>query len=92
MPKIDSLQLSKDLMACPSVTPEDNGALDVLQQALESLGFRCERKIFSESGTADVDNLYAELGDSGKNLCFAGHTDVVPAGDLSAWTSDPFKP
>lgn len=92
MPKIDSLQLAKDLMACPSVTPKDNGALDVLQAALESLGFTCERKIFEEADTEAVDNLYARLGDAAPNICFAGHTDVVPPGDIDAWTSHPFKP
>jgi succinyl-diaminopimelate desuccinylase len=62
----------------------------MLQRALESLGFACHRLPFSQAGTADVDNLYARLGTEGPNFCFAGHTDVVPVGDLKGWTVDPF--
>ncbi len=90
--QINSLNLAKALIEKPSVTPDDNGALDTLQEALESLGFICERKIFSDKNTADVDNLYARLGNTSPNICFAGHTDVVPPGDLKAWTSPPFEP
>jgi succinyl-diaminopimelate desuccinylase len=75
---------------CASVTPADEGALDVLQDALEALGFACHRLPFSAEGTADVDNLYARLGAAGPNFCFAGHTDVVPVGDPKGWTVDPF--
>ena len=89
---IDPIALSEALIRRPSVTPADAGALDVLQAALEGLGFRCERLLFSEPGTEDVDNLYARFGDSAPNFCFAGHTDVVPAGDVAAWHSDPFEP
>lgn len=89
---IDPVALSEALIRRPSVTPADAGALDVLQSALEGLGFRCERLRFSEAGTDDVDNLYARFGDSAPNFCFAGHTDVVPAGDVAAWQSDPFVP
>lgn len=89
---INSLELSKQLIACDSVTPKDGGSLDILQKALESMGFKCERMVFSEKGTEDVDNLYARLGDKAPNLCFAGHTDVVPPGPLEKWTSNPFKP
>jgi succinyl-diaminopimelate desuccinylase len=89
---IDALQLSKDLISCESVTPDDNGALAVLEKALKPMGFKCKRMSFSEEGHATVDNLYARLGDLSPNICFAGHTDVVPAGDLAQWTSDPFKP
>lgn len=84
------LELAKSLIRCASVTPQDEGALDVLQRALESLGFVCHRLPFSQPGTADVDNLYARLGTAGPNFCFAGHTDVVPVGDLKSWTVDPF--
>ncbi len=87
---IDPLDLSRALIRCPSVTPEDAGALDVLEEALMRLGFACHRLTFSEAGTADVDNLYARVGSGGPNFCFAGHTDVVPAGDRAAWTHDPF--
>jgi len=88
----DPVALSEALIRRPSVTPEDNGALDVLGEHLEPLGFTCHRLPFSEAGTPDVDNLYARFGETGPNLCFAGHTDVVPPGDLSEWTSDPFQP
>lgn len=83
----DPLSLAQTLMAKPSVTPADFGALDTLQAALTALGFTCKRYRFAE-----VDNLYARLGEGAPNLCFAGHTDVVPVGDLAAWTSDPFAP
>jgi succinyl-diaminopimelate desuccinylase len=86
----DPLDLARSLIRCASVTPKDEGALDVLQRALESLGFVCHRLPFSQAGTADVDNLYARLGTEGPNFCFAGHTDVVPVGDLKSWTVDPF--
>ncbi|MBM3533654.1 MAG: succinyl-diaminopimelate desuccinylase [Alphaproteobacteria bacterium] len=87
---LDPVGLAQDLIRCPSVTPVDAGALDRLQRVLEGLGFRCERLPFSEIGTPDVDNLYARFGDSGRNFCFAGHTDVVPTGDLKGWSIDPF--
>jgi succinyl-diaminopimelate desuccinylase len=78
------------LIRCPSVTPAEGGALALLQELLEGLGFMVERPVFREDGTADVENLYARLGDSGRNLMFAGHTDVVPAGDIASWTHPPF--
>ncbi len=87
---IDPVALTADLIRCPSVTPVDAGVLDVLQRVLERLGFTCTRLPFSEAGTEDVDNLYARLGSEGPNLCFAGHTDVVPAGAADQWTADPF--
>jgi succinyl-diaminopimelate desuccinylase len=85
---VDPLALSRALIRCPSVTPEDAGALDVLTAALEPLGFSCHRLRFAEPGTAAVDNLYARFGDGGANFCFAGHTDVVPPG--GGWSADPF--
>ena len=87
---IDPVALTRDLVRCPSVTPADAGALDVLQRALESLGFVCHRLRFEEAGTPPIDNLYARLGTTSPNLCFAGHTDVVPPGDPAAWQADPF--
>ena len=87
---IDPVELSQALIKCASVTPVDAGALDVLQGALKALGFVCTRLPFSGSGTADVDNLYARFGTDGPNLCFAGHTDVVPVGDEGLWTHPPF--
>lgn len=86
----DPLDLSRRLIRCPSVTPRDEGALDILQEALESLGFTCTRLPFSEEGAEDVDNLYARLGTGEPNFCYAGHTDVVPVGDPAGWTVDPF--
>ena len=87
---VDPLDLAQRLIRCPSVTPVEGGALDLLQSELERLGFVCNRLVFSEAGTPDVDNLYARLGTAQPNFCFAGHTDVVPVGDAAAWSSDPF--
>jgi len=89
---MNSLELTQALIRCPSITPEDAGAIDLLTHHLTPLGFTCLTETFTESGTASVKNLYARLGNQGKNLCFAGHTDVVPVGDASAWRIDPFKP
>lgn len=87
---LDPVELSQALIRCPSITPVDAGALDVLQGVLESHGFACTRKIFEQPGTEPVDNLYARLGDQAPNLCFAGHTDVVPPGDEALWAHPPF--
>ena len=84
-PAIDVVELARALIRCPSVTPADAGALDVLQAALEPLGFSCRRLPFGE-----VDNLYARRGTAGPNLLFAGHTDVVPPGEAAAWSHPPF--
>ena len=86
----DALTLAQDLMRCPSVTPADAGALDVLQRALEGLGFTVRRMPYQAPGTERVDNLYARLGTEGPNYCYAGHTDVVPTGEVAAWSVDPF--
>ena len=88
---MDPIALAQDLIRCPSVTPEDAGALDVLEAALKPLGFTVHRLRFEEAGTAPVDNLYARRGTSGPNFCFAGHTDVVPPGDAAHWRHDPFS-
>ena len=88
---INPVELSQRLIRCPSVTPHEGGALDELQHVLEGLGFRCQRLLFSEEGTPDVDNLYARLGDIRPNFCFAGHSDVVPPGDRDGWGEDPFS-
>ncbi|MBT5072781.1 MAG: succinyl-diaminopimelate desuccinylase [Kordiimonadaceae bacterium] len=87
---VDPTELTKELVRCPSVTPSDAGALDVLQEVLTSLGFSCTRLAFSEQGTADIDNLYARLGEGSPHFCYAGHTDVVPAGALDDWDFGPF--
>ncbi|RME94877.1 MAG: M20/M25/M40 family metallo-hydrolase, partial [Alphaproteobacteria bacterium] len=86
----DPLAIAQGLIRCPSVTPHEAGALDYLQSLLAPAGFSCQRLPFSEAGTPDVDNLFARRGASGPHLCFAGHTDVVPPGDESAWTFPPF--
>ena len=88
---IDPVELAAAMIRCPSVTPADEGALDVLQDVLNGLGFTCHRLEFSEPGTPDVENLYARIGDGGSNFCFAGHTDVVPVGDEDAWSVGPFE-
>lgn len=90
IPEIDVISLTQDLMRCPSVTPKDAGALDVLQKVLEKIGFTCHRLVFSDDDTPDVDNLYARFGTASPNFCFAGHTDVVPVGDEKAWSVGPF--
>src|SRR3546814_16410973 len=79
--RLDALELAQALIRCPSVTPEEGGALDVLQSVLDGLGFTCHRLPFAEDDSPRVDNLYARLGDEGPPLCYAGHTDVVPLGD-----------
>ena len=89
-PKADPVELAQALIRCASVTPAEGGALSLLAETLEARGFQCHRLTFSEPGTPDVDNLYARLGSEGPNFCFAGHTDVVPTGDETAWSADPF--
>jgi succinyl-diaminopimelate desuccinylase len=86
----DPVALTQALIRCPSVTPLEGGALSLLEEALRPLGFAVHRMTFSAPGTADVENLYARLGTQGPNLCFAGHTDVVPPGDESRWKLPPF--
>lgn len=86
----DPVALTAALVRCRSITPADDGALDVVERSLSGLGFSCQRLPFTEAGTPDIDNLYARLGDAGPNLCFAGHTDVVPPGNEAAWSSPPF--
>jgi succinyl-diaminopimelate desuccinylase len=88
MPQIDPVALAQELIRRPSVTPADEGALDVLEAALTKLGFVCQRLRFEEAGTPAVDNLYARLGTKAPHFCFAGHTDVVPVGE--GWRHDPF--
>ncbi|MDG1858355.1 MAG: succinyl-diaminopimelate desuccinylase [Emcibacteraceae bacterium] len=87
---IDPIFLSQELIRCPSVTPNDAGALDVLEKALTGLGFKCTRLPFSEDGTPTIDNLFARRGTTSPHLCYAGHTDVVPTGDLNDWKHPPF--
>src|SRR5262252_579401 len=87
----DALSIARDLIRCRSVTPADAGALGVLENVLKAAGFEVHRLTFSESGTADVDNLYARIGDHAPHITFAGHTDVVPPGDESLWSMGAFS-
>ncbi len=82
---VDPVALCQDLIRKRSITPAEAGTLDLLQGVLEGFGFRCWRPRFAE-----VDNLYARIGDAAPNFCFAGHVDVVPPGDEAAWTHPPF--
>ena len=87
----DALTIARDLLRCPSVTPADAGALGVLEALLKDAGFDVQRVTFSEPGTADIDNLYARIGTEAPHITFAGHTDVVPAGDEAAWSHGAFS-
>lgn len=87
----DPTELLKHLIQCPSVTPDEGGALTALARILEPIGFSVERVTFTEDGTPDIENLYARLGDSGPHLMFAGHTDVVPPGPETDWSKPPFS-
>jgi succinyl-diaminopimelate desuccinylase len=87
----DALTVAQRLIQCESVTPREGGALDYLEGLLTAAGFCCSRLVFSEPGTPDIDNLYARIGQGSPHVCFAGHTDVVPPGDTSAWTYPPFS-
>ncbi|MCA3719473.1 succinyl-diaminopimelate desuccinylase [Phenylobacterium sp.] len=85
MAGIDAVELTRELIRRPSVTPADAGAMDVVEQVLAGLGFVCRRMRFGE-----IENLYARIGTARPNLCFAGHTDVVPVGDAAAWSREAF--
>ena len=87
---ISEVSLARDLVKCQSVTPKDDGAINVVAKNLKKLGFKCQIMEFQEKGTAKIKNLYAKIGKESPNLCFAGHTDVVPVGDLKSWTVNPF--
>ena len=86
----DPVAIARDLIRCRSVTPDEGGALEFLQGLLTQAGFDVHRAVFAEPGTAPVDNLYARIGLAGPNLLFAGHTDVVPAGNETSWSHPPF--
>jgi succinyl-diaminopimelate desuccinylase len=86
----DLVDIARALVRCRSVTPEEGGALTYLQGLLEQAGFTVHRAVFTEPGTAPVDNLYARIGTAKPNLVFAGHTDVVPAGNEASWSHPPF--
>jgi len=92
MQKINELQLAKELIRFPSVTPVDAGIMSFLEKKLKQLGFKTKVLEFSENNSKPVKNLYARLGNKSPNFCYAGHLDVVPAGNLKDWTVNPFKP
>src|SRR5271169_4456506 len=87
---LDPAELAARLIRRPSVTPKDEGALDIVAGTLEELGFTCHRLVFDGDGSEPIHNLYARRGERPPNLCFAGHTDVVPTGAREAWSFDPF--
>ena len=87
---VDPIALAQALIKRPSITPRDEGALDILELELKELGFTCTRLPFEEAGTQRVDNLYARLGTKAPHFCLAGHTDVVPTGIETEWSAPPF--
>jgi len=92
MASINELQLAKELIKFPTVTPIDAGVIKFLEKKLKTLGFKTKVLEFKEKNSKPVKNLYARLGNKGPNFCYAGHLDVVPAGNLKDWTVNPFKP
>ena len=92
MTSINELQLAKELIKFPSVTPVDAGIMKFLEKKLKTLGFKTKILEFREKDSQPVKNLYARLGNKGPNFCYAGHLDVVPAGNFKNWTVNPFKP
>ena len=92
MQTINELTLSKDLIKFPSITPVDAGAIKFLSKKLKSLGFNCKILEFKKGKGKPIKNLYARLGTEQPNLCYAGHTDVVPPGNINEWETKPFVP
>ena len=92
MQKINELQLAKELIRFPSVTKTDAGVIKFLEKKLKKLGFKTKILEFKDKNSYPVKNLYARLGTTSPNFCYAGHLDVVPAGNLKDWTVNPFKP
>jgi|GEM_PF-12934 len=89
---VDVIKLTSSLIKCPSVTPEDGGAFELLEKALKVMRFNVQRKVFEEEGHKPVENFYARLGTQEPHLCFLGHIDVVPPGDEADWKHPPFEP
>ncbi len=92
MPKINELQLAKELIRFPSITPVDAGIMKFLEKKLKKLGFKTKILEFKEKGFQPVKNLYARFGTKEPNFCYAGHLDVVPPGNTKNWTINPFRP
>ena len=89
---INEINLSKDLIKFPSITPTDAGIIKFITKKLKSIGFKCKILEFKKGKGKPIKNIYARLGNKQPNLCYAGHTDVVPPGDYNNWTVHPFKP
>ncbi len=89
---LSELQLAKELIKFPSITPVDAGVMNFLEKKLKKLGFKTKILEFKEKGFQPVKNLYARIGTKGPNFCYAGHVDVVPPGNIKRWTVNPFKP
>ncbi len=92
MKSLNELQLAKELIKFPSITPVDAGVMKFLEKKLKKLGFKTKILEFKEKNFKPVKNLYARLGTKGPNFCYAGHLDVVPPGNIKDWTIDPFRP
>jgi len=92
MKTFNELQLAKELISYPSITPVDAGIMNFLSKKLKKIGFKCKILEFKSKNSNSVKNLYARLGNSKPNFCYAGHTDVVPPGNLKEWKINPFKP
>ena len=92
MQKINELELAKELIRFPSITPKDAGVMSFFEKKLKKLGFKTKIITFKDKKHKPVKNLYARLGNKGPNFCYAGHLDVVPPGNLNDWTVNPFKP
>ena len=84
------IELTKELIGCRSITPENDGAIEQVSHWLQEIGFKSEILNFEEAGTDSVKNLWSKIGSKGPTICFAGHTDVVPTGNINEWSSDPF--
>ena len=82
MSNINELKLAKKLIKFPSVTPRDAGAIKFLSKQLKLLGFTCKILEFKDKRSEPIKNLYARFGNKSPNLCYAGHTDVVPPGNI----------
>ena len=92
MQKINELQLAKELIKFPSITPVDAGIMGFLEKKLKKIGFKTKILEFRDKNSKPVKNLYARLGNKTPNFCYAGHLDIVPPGNIKDWTVDPFRP
>ena len=92
MKNFNEIELAKELIKFPSITPVDAGVMKFLERNLKKLGFETKIIEFKEKNFKPVKNLYARLGKTEPNFCYAGHLDVVPPGNINDWTTNPFKP